>query len=74
MDGRASRTVVLRLFCPRCLTPHERYTHSGTPETTQRVRCAGCGKSYQVTSRVDGQGLARCSPNAVRIQARCISS
>ena len=64
----ASRKVVWRLFCPRCLTPHERHAHEGTPETTRRIRCAGCGKNYEVTSRIDGQGRPRCQATPVFVR------
>jgi len=54
------REVVWDIYCPRCLTKQDPLTQEGTAQLTRRIKCKGCSRPFNVTTRIDGQGRARC--------------
>lgn len=63
------RVVLWNVYCPRCLHLTQNFRHVGTEQMTRRITCEQCLKSYAVTTRVDGQNMARCSATPVFIRS-----
>ncbi|OIP32908.1 MAG: hypothetical protein AUK47_19895 [Deltaproteobacteria bacterium CG2_30_63_29] len=63
-----ARQIVWRVFCPRCLTPHEGHAHQGMAAVVAKLDCLRCRKPFEVTTSVGRGGMPVCNsaPHAIR--------
>lgn len=70
IDEHEERHIIWQVYCPRCLTPQQQgHVQHGLATVVRHFACPTCRKSFDVRSRVGGDGAPLCEATPVFIRS-----